>query len=174
MTHMADVGPWLRMCSWQPSPGEWLTLRFLRRLAHMARFPTVTGDASETGVGLARAAESFCSFLAAARQGGGVREPRLAHPGSPVVTKDERRLLRALAAAGANDEVLLDNFIYKFALNALRRVQLAQAIRALARALAAQEHLLAISEAPKFMASFAAFEADGRGSGGRCRTAGIE
>ncbi len=170
MTYMADVGPWLRFYSGQPSPGEWLTLRFLRRLAHMGRFPTVTGDASETGVGLARAAESFCSFLAAARQGEGMREPRLAHPGSPVVTKDERRLLRALAAARANDEVLLDNYIYKFALSALPRVQLAQAIRALARALAAQEHFLAPSEVPGLMASFAAFEADGRGSDGSHRT----
>lgn len=163
MTHMADVGPWSRMCSGQPSPGEWLALCSLRRMAHTARVSTGTGDAVETGIGWAQAEELFCSFLVAARQDKGVREPRLAHPGSPLVTKDERRLLRALAAARAGDEVLLDNLIYKFALSALPRVQLAQAMRALVSALAVRDRLLSLREAPQFTASFAAFKTGGRG-----------
>lgn len=130
---MVEVGPWLSMRRGQPNPGEWLAIRLLRRAAHGAPCPAGTYAPLEADTELALAEERFCSFLAAARQGEGAREPRLAQPGSPLVTKDERRLLRALAAAQTGDEAVLDNHLYKFALAALPRARLAQAMWALAR-----------------------------------------
>ena len=140
MAPTADVGPRTGLRSGQPSPAGWLAIRFLRQVVHRTQSLASTGNALETGVELACAEEAFCSFLAVARRDEDAREPRLAHPGSPLVTKDEWRMLRAFAAAQAGDEVLLDNYIYKLALGALPRAQLATVVRVLARALAAQEH----------------------------------
>jgi hypothetical protein len=63
-----------------------------------------------------------------------------------VLTRDERRLLRALAAAQAADEMLMDNYLYKLALGFPSRALLAEAMRALAAALANQEHWLPVGE----------------------------
>lgn len=157
MAYLVEIGPWPSICPGWPSPGEWLAVRFLRRAVHATNCFTGIVNVGEASAQLARAEEEFCSFLAAARRGEGAREPRLAHPDSPLVTKDERRLLRALAAAQAGDEMLLDNYLYKLALAALPRAQLAQAMRALARALTAQKHRPP-GKASRFMASLAAVE----------------
>jgi hypothetical protein len=125
--------------------GEWLAVWTLRWIVHepSPSSPDSDGAAPGTYADLLRAEASLRSFVAAARQGSrGVREPRLARPVDPVLTRDERRLLRALAAAQAGNEALLDNFLYKIALDRPLRAVLADGVRALAAALAAQDHRL--------------------------------
>jgi hypothetical protein len=46
--------------------------------------------------------------------------------------KAQRRLLNAIAAAQAADRELLDNYLYKFALEQKDRARLAEAVEALA------------------------------------------
>ena len=115
----------------------------LRRVALEWRFIAPASSdaqpADPADADLGRAGSAFFSFLMVAQQDAGVREPRLADPDSPSLTKDERRLMRALAAAQAGDEALLDNRLYKLALAPLARVRLAEAVRALAEALAVQQ-----------------------------------
>jgi hypothetical protein len=125
--------------------GEWLAVWTLRWivLEPSASSPDSDGAAPGAYADLLRAEASLRSFVAAARGGSrGVREPRLARPVDPVLTRDERRLLRALAAAQAGNEALLDNFLYKIALDRPLRAVLADGVRALAAALAAQDHRL--------------------------------
>ena len=125
--------------------GEWLAVWTLRWIAFepSASCPDSDDVARGTHADLLRAEAALRAFVAAARQGSrGVREPRLARPVDPALTRDERRLLRALAAAQAGDEALLDNFLYKIALDRAARAVLADGVRALATALAAQEHRL--------------------------------
>ena len=111
---------------------------------------------------LACAEEAFCSFLIAAQQNLGAHAPHFAHPSSPFLTKDERRLIRAVAAAQAGDEVLLDNYLYKLALEPSPRAQLAQAMRALAAALTIQQCSVPSSKAQQLMAPLKAVEALGQ------------
>lgn len=141
MGYMVDIGHGLDAISGRLSPGTWLAVCFLRRLAHPTHCSLVSnGEILESSVELACAEEAFRSFLVAAQQTGRAREPHFAHPNSQLLSKDERRLLRALAAAQAGDEVLLDNYLYELALDPLTRAQLAQAMWVLAAALAAQGH----------------------------------
>lgn len=120
------------------SPGEWLAIRAWRHPGAVCR------DCAQDGgeAVLARAAEAFRAFLADAQQGGTRRAPRLARPDSPSLTKDERRLLHAVTAAQAGDEERMDNYLYSIALDPASRSRLAEAIRALAAALAAAGHRL--------------------------------
>jgi hypothetical protein len=67
---------------------------------------------------------------------GGMRPVRLAMPGSQELTKDERRLLHAIAAAQAQDAQLLDNYLYRLALDPSARAPLAEAVKSLAACLA--------------------------------------
>lgn len=67
---------------------------------------------------------------------GGMRPVRLAMSGSHDLTKDERRLLHAIAAAQAEDAQLLDNYLYKLALDRSIRAPLAEAVKSLAACLA--------------------------------------
>ena len=144
---MVNIGPALGMFSGRLSLCEWLAIGFLRRVAHVAHCGLGSdGGILEPSMDLARAEEAFCSFLVATEQDIGAREPYFAHPSSPLLTKDERRLLRALAAAQAGDEALLDNYLYKFALGPLPRAQLAQAMRSLAAALTVQERKISSSK----------------------------
>lgn len=125
--------------------GEWLAVWTLRWIVHEPSPSSPDSDGAAPGAyaDLLRAEASLRSFVAAVRQGSrGVREPRLAGPVDPVLTRDERRLLRALAAAQAGNEPLLDNFLYKIALDRPLRAVLADGVRALAAALAAQDHRL--------------------------------
>lgn len=71
-----------------------------------------------------------------------VMAARLACAGSLSLTRDERRMLRALTAAQAEDEMLLDNSLYKIALDGQLRAGLARAVRSLAAILAAHGHWL--------------------------------
>ena len=87
--------------------------------------------------GMARAAAAFRAFLDGADQAPGARAPVLGAPGSPAPSKDERRLLRALAAAQHGDYAVLDAYLCKFALDRRLRAGLADAVCALAAALAA-------------------------------------
>jgi hypothetical protein len=57
-----------------------------------------------------------------------MRVLRLNPHGSLGLTKDERRLLRATAAAQADDLAVLDNYLFKLALDRTLRDQLADAI----------------------------------------------
>ncbi len=107
----------------------WVAVEALRCLApDSATF----GMAYGSPAGARRARQAFAIFLVAARTTPGARAPHMAQPGSLAMTKDERRLLRALAAARAGDEVLLDNYIYRFALDLTVRAWLAASLRALA------------------------------------------
>lgn len=100
------------------------------------------GDSLPLSSDMVKAKLAFQAFLAAARQVPGAREPNLGEPGSPTPTKDERRLLRALATAQAGDWAVLDNHLYKFALDRRQRAGLTDAVRALATALAASGFML--------------------------------
>jgi hypothetical protein len=64
-------------------------------------------------------------------------------PGGWGVTKMERRLLRALAAAQAENVWLLDNYLYKIALEPGIRHRLMEAVEALAATLAVHGYWLA-------------------------------
>jgi hypothetical protein len=63
-------------------------------------------------------------------------------PESLVLTKTERRLLHAIAAAQAEDAEVLDNYLYKLALHREARSRLAAAVTTLAACLAIQGHWL--------------------------------
>jgi len=67
---------------------------------------------------------------------GGPRPMQLGVPGCLGLTKDERRMLHAVAATQAGDEALLDNYLYKLALDRPVRRHLAEAVRKLAACLA--------------------------------------
>jgi hypothetical protein len=67
---------------------------------------------------------------------GGPRPMQLGSPGCLGLTKDERRMLHAVAATQAGDEALLDNYLYKLALDRPARRRLAEAVRKLAACLA--------------------------------------
>lgn len=144
MTRMMDAGSGSDARSGALSFGEWLAVWTLRWIAQEPRARAPDGDDVPHGAyaDLVRAEASFRSFLAGARQGGSRRAPHLARPVSPSLTRDERRLLRALAAVQAGDEVLMDNYLYKLALDPASRACLADGVRALAAALAAQGHRL--------------------------------
>ena len=73
------------------------------------------------------------------------RGPDLGELGRADPTKDERRLLRALVAAQAGDWPVLDNYLCKFALDRRQRAGLADAVCALAAALAASGFVLPAS-----------------------------
>ncbi len=81
---------------------------------------------------LRRAENAFRAFHAAA----GARPVCTGSWFATALSKDERRLLRALAAAQAGDAALLDNYLYKLALDQSCRACLAEAVCALAVALA--------------------------------------
>ena len=122
---------------------HWVAAQTLRRLAHQ------TTCCAEDGRGAlppcddtVRAKNALQAFLTAASPDRGSRTPHLSRSGRPALTKDECRLLRAIAAAQANDENLLDNYLYRIALNRKQRARLAEAIRALAKALAARGYVL--------------------------------
>jgi hypothetical protein len=60
----------------------------------------------------------------------------VAPPGALDVTRHERRLLRAAAAAQAEDDGLVDNYLFKLALHPQARPPLVRAVTALATTLA--------------------------------------
>ncbi len=84
---------------------------------------------------LTRARRAFRAFRVAARSEPGARPACMATRCAPAPTKDECRLLRALAAAQAGDAPLLDNYLYKLALEQNCRACLAEAVSSLAAAL---------------------------------------
>ncbi len=122
---------------------QWVALQNLRHLAR-PRSAGVEGDraALPFSAERVRAERAFRAFLTAVPQVQGVRAPNLGEPGRADQTKDERRLLRALAAAQAGDWPVLDNYLYKFALDRQQRAGLADAVCALAAALAASGFVL--------------------------------
>lgn len=91
---------------------------------------------------MVQAEDAFQAFLKAGQQVQGMRVPNLGEPGSLNPTKDEHRLSRALAAAQAGNQAVLDNCLYKFALDRQQRDGLADAVYALAAALAASGFML--------------------------------
>lgn len=126
-------------------PGSHETCRWVavQALRHLAR-PRGDGGAHAAlpSAGLMRAETAFQAFLTAVPQVQGTRAPNLGQPGQANQTKDERRLLRALAAAQAGNWPMLDNYLYKFALDRRQRAGLADAVCALAAALAASGFVL--------------------------------
>ena len=130
------------LCSGPYGNCQWIAVQSLRRLAR-PRGAEESGRAALPFSGeKARAETAFQAFLAAVPLVPGVRAPNLGEPGRADQTKDERRLLRALAAAQTGDWPVLDNYLYKFALDRQQRAGLADAVRALAAALAASGFVL--------------------------------
>ena len=115
---------------------QWVAVQTLRHLARPFSIGKGGRAALPFSAELARAETAFQAFLTTGQQAPGVRVPRLGEPGRADPTKDERRLLRALAAAQAGNWPVLDNYLYKFALDRRQRAGLADAICALAAALA--------------------------------------
>lgn len=58
------------------------------------------------------------------------------------MTKNERRLLNALAAAQAEDAELLDNYLYRLVLDRTARARMAEAVTQLAACLAVHGYRL--------------------------------
>ncbi len=85
-------------------------------------------------------------------------------PESMVLTKDERRLLNAIAAAQAEDHELLDNYLYKLALDHKARSRLSEAVASLAACLAVQGYWLTrpLGAVPISGAALAVARAHGR------------
>lgn len=67
---------------------------------------------------------------------------QVALPGTLGTTRDERRLLRATAAAQAEDDMLVDNYLFKLAPHPRARPPLTSAITVLATTLGASGHWL--------------------------------
>ena len=116
---------------------QWVAVQSLRRLARPRSVEEGGRAALPFSADRVRAETAFQAFLTAVPQVQGVRAPNLGEPGGADQTKDERRLLRALAAAQAGDWPVLDNYLCKFALDRRQRAGLADAVCALAAALAA-------------------------------------
>lgn len=121
---------------------QWVAVQSLRRLARPCSMEEGGHAALPLSADRVRAETAFQAFLTAVSRAPGVRAPNLGEPGRADPTKDERRLLRALAAAQAGNWPVLDNYLYKFALARQQRVGLADAVCALAAALAASGFVL--------------------------------
>jgi hypothetical protein len=123
--------------------GERLAVWTLRRIVHGARSCGLSGDTasrrSDIAADLARMADCLRDVLAQQRRSG-LRPLRIDPPGSLCLTRDERRLLKAVAAAQADETGVLDNHLYRLALVQPARTRLAEAMTILAAALAVQGH----------------------------------
>lgn len=71
-----------------------------------------------------------------------MRAIQLNPQGSLGLTKDERRLLRATAAAQAGDLAVLDNYLFRLALDRTLRCRLADAVTRFGAILAVRGHWL--------------------------------
>jgi hypothetical protein len=126
-----------------PQPGgdaaDW-AVSVIRRSFHGLRhcapaprsLPAVLADLETIGA-LFRAAHARMQGV----QGAGLI---VAPPGTLATTRHERRLLRATAAAQAEDEGVVDNYLFKLAPNRQARPPLAHAVTALATGLATSGH----------------------------------
>lgn len=85
-----------------------------------------------------KALQAFQTHMMAQRQAG----LRLAATGSRHVTRDERRLLRAVAALQVGAVELADNLLFRFAPSQSIRPGLTQAVTVLAATLGAEGHWL--------------------------------
>lgn len=123
----------------------WRAVQCLRRLA-LQPAPSVheTDDALPPCADMVRAGSEFRAFLMVAWPALGARAPHLTQPGNPHLTKDERRLLQAIVAAQADDQWVLDNYLYPIALDRKARSHLAEAVRHVAAALEAAGFLLTV------------------------------
>ena len=105
---------------------------------------------------LVLAQTAFRAFRLAARSVRWARPPRLEPRGAAALTKDECRLLRALAAAQAGNVSLLDNYLYKLALDRACRACLAEAVSSLAAALLECGFVLCVSHGEEIGTAMAA------------------
>ncbi len=143
MNSIAVVAERLGLGSVSHGVCHWVAAQTLRRLAQQATCcPEDGSGALPPCDDTMRAGYALRAFLAAASPDRGSRAPHISRLGRSALTKDECRLLRAIAAVQANDEKLLDNYLYRIALNRKQRGRLAEAIRALAKALAARGYVL--------------------------------
>jgi hypothetical protein len=93
----------------------------------------------------------------------GVRPVQLGMACCLNITKDERRLLNAAAVLQAGDDSLLDNYLYRLALDRAARKPLAEAVAQLAAALAVHGYWLPRpNAAPIPAAALTAARAQGR------------
>lgn len=143
MSSMVSAGPEPDLWSGPPKACQRVALQNLRRLTrHRSVGTDENSDMLPFSAEMVRAEDAFQAFLIAAQQVQGVRAPKLGEPGSSNPTKDEHRLLCALVAAQACDHAVLDNYLYKFALDREQRVSLADGVCALAAALTASGLML--------------------------------
>jgi len=123
---------------------ERVAVRLLRRMLS-SRTTTVTDERlPEPGIA-ADALEAATPLMCQAfhrLDRSGTTGPQIADPEEPALTRDERGLLDALAAAQHPDDAVLDNYLIRLAPARAPRAQLAEAVRALADVLAASGRLL--------------------------------
>ena len=128
------------------APAERTAIWALRRVVYDAQWrtacaaPAASPSWSLAG-DLARMAGTFASVFAL-RERSGLRRLQVNPPGSLALTKDERRLLNAVAASQADDGGLADNYLFKVVADRDLRRRLADAVMTLAAALAVQGHWL--------------------------------
>lgn len=96
--------------------------------------PALGADLQEAGALLRRAHGMMLRL-----QGSGLR---VAPPGAAALTRHERRLLRATAAAQTDDIWIMDNYLFKLAPNRHARPALALAVTTFAFSLATMKHWL--------------------------------
>ncbi len=152
MNSMSVVTESLDLWSVSHGAAHWVAAQTLRRLAHQTTYCAEDGrGALPSCDDTVRAGDALRTFVTAASPDQGSRAPHISRPGRPALTKDECRLLRAVAAVQANDEKLLDNYLYRIALHRKQRARLAEAIHALAKALAARGHVLSALSMPDIL-----------------------
>ncbi len=121
---------------------ERLAVSAIRRSFHQAGgcapvprvLPTLVADLQAVGISFRAAHETMIGL-----QGAGLL---VAPPGWMTLTRHERRLLRATAAAQANEDWLVDNVLFKLAPHPKARPSLVRAVAGLATSLATSGYWL--------------------------------
>jgi hypothetical protein len=121
------------------SEAERFVIGSLRRALHGSSPCTLRAPDSDRDMA---ATEAIIRAAFRPRQPSRMRAIQLNPHGSLDLTKDERRLLRATAAAQAGNLAILDNYLFKLALDRTLRCQLAEAITRLGAILAVRGHWL--------------------------------
>ncbi|APH53264.1 Hypothetical protein GbCGDNIH9_0042 [Granulibacter bethesdensis] len=94
--------------------------------------PSTLGSQTQENALYVRGILSGLADINCALQQTGYRGWQMEPPGSLGITRDERRFLRAVKVAGTGDRRLLDNYLFKLALDRKLRMKLALIIQSIA------------------------------------------
>ena len=130
--------------AWSLTDGQRLVIWVLRQSGRGQSLCRHSGTIDLRGMGreLAGIAETFGALLKRRPDTNCAAAVQLGLPGCVALTKDERRLLNVIAAAQAGDDVLVDNYLYRLALERAARGRLAEAAMKLAACLAVHGYWL--------------------------------